>query len=134
MPHHVQLKLYELEEGIGPTLNEEYNVGSPHTSRNNHNNLIFVPNGDSGDVYEFRKGYHRRKHTFEARSRTRSKRGPSRLRPMEKGEKTGLKALFSKIGVWWGAYKLGNHGKLGKMVYQIAGRMTRGLIWHIPDS
>lgn len=98
MPHHVQLKLYELEEGIGHTLNEEYNVGSPHTSRNNHNNLIFVPNGDSGDVYEFRtsKGCHKRKHTFEARSRTRSKRGPSRLRPMEKGKKNGVKSVILK--------------------------------------
>jgi hypothetical protein len=48
MPHHVQIKLSQLGEGTGPTLNEEYNVGSPHTSRDSYNNPILVPNGDSG--------------------------------------------------------------------------------------
>ena len=55
MPRRVQLKSYQLGEGMGSTLNEKYNVGSPRTSRNAYNNLIVVPNGDSGGIYEVRR-------------------------------------------------------------------------------
>lgn len=33
MPQRVQIKLYKLGVGVGPTLSEKYNVGSPHAKR-----------------------------------------------------------------------------------------------------
>jgi hypothetical protein len=80
-------------------LNEEYNVDSPHASRGSHDNPFPFPNGDSGGVYEFRKGCHRRKRTFEARSTAKRKRGLGKLKPREKGEEGGLRASSSKIRV-----------------------------------
>jgi hypothetical protein len=79
-------------------LNEEYNVGSPHAKCDSYDSPILVPNGDSGGVYEFRKDCHRRKRTFEVRSKARSKRGLGKLRPREKGEKTSLELHPQRLG------------------------------------
>lgn len=89
MPQRVQMRLYKL--GVGkPTLSEEHNVGSPHAKRDRHNDPILVPNGNSKGDYEFRKYCHRRKRTFEERSRAKIKRGLGKLRPGDKGGKWGL--------------------------------------------
>ena len=96
-------------------MSEECNVGNPHASRDSYNNPFIFPNGDSGGVYEFRKGCHRRKRTFEARSTMKTRRGLGKLEPGEKGKNPGLRASSSKIGVRRGAYKLGNHRNLGNM-------------------
>ena len=89
MPHRARSieDLYRLGERIGLTLNEKYDVGSPHTSRDSYNNPILVPNGDSGGVYKFHKGCRRRKRTFEVQSTAKMRRGPGKLRPREKGGK-----------------------------------------------
>lgn len=79
-------------------MNEEYNVGSPHAKRDGYNNPMFVPNGDSGGVYEFRRDCHRRKRTFEARSTAKMRRGLGKLRPREKGKKRGLELHPQRLG------------------------------------
>lgn len=79
-------------------MNEEYNVGSPHAKCDSYNGPILVPNGDSGGVYELRKDCHRRKRTFEERSKAKSKRGLGKLRSKEKGEKMGLELHLQRLG------------------------------------
>ena len=94
MPHRVQLKLYQHGAGNRHTLNEEANFGSPRASRNNYNDHILVPNGNSGGVYELRKSCHARKRTFEERSTAKRKRGLDKLRPRKKGKKNGAKSFI----------------------------------------
>ena len=79
-------------------MNEEYNVGSPHAKRDSYNSPIFVPNGDSGGVYELRKDCHRRKRTFGARSTAKRKRVLNKLRSKEKREKSGLELHPQRLG------------------------------------
>jgi hypothetical protein len=78
-------------------LNEEYNVGSPHASRDSYDNPILVPNGDSG-VYEFRKDCHRRKRTFEAQSKAKRKRWLGKLGSREKEKRRGLEFHPQRLG------------------------------------